>query len=152
MRPFLDNIERFGLLPDAKNAGNPYGLPVGISFAPSKLTGIQMIGLNCSACHVGQVQYQNHAVRIDGAANMAYINKFLEHMASETEATFTSPQRLARFWDRVRAVRRERRATAQRDPATSPTTRRWHAASPTCSRATAACWRPRSGPCATCRR
>ena len=50
-----------------------------------------MIGLNCSACHVGQVQYQNHAVRIDGAGNMAYINKFLEHMASETEATFKSP-------------------------------------------------------------
>ena len=117
VRPFLDNIERFGLLPDAKNAANPYGLPVGISLAPSKLTGTQMIGLNCAACHVGQVQYQNHAVRVDGAGNMAYINKFLEHMASETEATFTSPQRLSRFWDRVRAVRRERRATAQRDPA-----------------------------------
>jgi len=57
VRPFLDNIERFGLLPDKKNAANPYGLPVGISLAPSKLTGTQMIGLNCAACHVGQVQY-----------------------------------------------------------------------------------------------
>ena len=117
VRPFLDNIERFGLLPDAKSAGNPYGLPVGVSLAPSKLTGTQMIGLNCASCHVGQVQYQNHAVRVDGAGNMAYINKFLEHMASETEATFTSPRRLSRFWNRVRAVRRERRANAQRDPA-----------------------------------
>jgi cytochrome c peroxidase len=110
VRPFLDNIERFGLLPDGKHPGNPYGLPVGISFARSKLTGSEMIGLNCSACHVGQVQYQNQAVRIDGGPNMAYINKFLEHLASETEATFKAPHRLARFWDRLRAVRRERRA------------------------------------------
>ena len=85
VRPFLDNIERFGLLPDGKHDGNPYGLPVGVSVARSKLNGTEMIGLNCSACHVGQVQYQHHAVRIDGAGNMAYVNKFLEHLASETE-------------------------------------------------------------------
>ena len=86
VRPFLDTVDRYGLLPDAKHAGNPYGLPVGISFARAKLNGVEMIGLNCSACHVGQVQYQNHAVRIDGGPNMAYINKFLEHLAAETES------------------------------------------------------------------
>lgn len=118
IRPFLDNIERFGLLPHEKGPDNPYGLPVGVSVAPSKLTGTEMIGLNCAACHVGQVQYQGQAVRVDGAGNMAYINKFLEHMASETEATIASPARLSRFWERVRAVRRERRAAAaDRDPA-----------------------------------
>ena len=118
VRRFLDNIERFGLLPDAKHAGNPYGLPVGVSLARSKLNGTEMIGLNCAACHVGQVQYQNQAVRIDGAGNMAYMNKFLEHLASETEATFLAPARLERFWDRLRAVRRERRgAGAARDEA-----------------------------------
>jgi hypothetical protein len=117
VRRFLDNIERFGLLPDARHPGNPYGLPVGVSLARAKLSGTEMIGLNCAACHVGQVQYQHHAVRIDGAGNMAYVNKFLEHLASETEATFKAPQRLARFWDRVRAVRRERRAGGARDEA-----------------------------------
>ena len=115
VRRFLDEVERFGLLPDAKSAGNPYGLPVGVSVARSKLNGTQMIGLNCSACHVGQLQYQNHAVRIDGGPNMAYVNKFLEHLALETEGTFKSPHRLARFWDRLHAVRRERRASATRD-------------------------------------
>ena len=117
VRPFLDNIERFGLLPDGKHAGNPYGLPVGVSLARSKLNGTEMIGLNCSACHVGQVQYQGHAVRIDGAGNMAYVNKFLEHLASETEGTFKAPHRLARFWDRLRVIRRERRAGGARDEA-----------------------------------
>jgi len=87
VRRFLDNIERFGLLPDSRHQGNPYGLPVGISLARAKLNGDEMIGLNCSACHVGQVQYQHNAVRVDGAGNMAYVNKFLEHLASETQAT-----------------------------------------------------------------
>ena len=108
VRRFLDNIERFGFLPDGRHEGNPYGLPVGVSLGRAKLNGDEMIGLNCSACHVGQVQYQHNAVRVDGAGNMAYVNKFLEHMASETEATMKSPSRLARFWERVRAVRRER--------------------------------------------
>ena len=38
---------------------------------------------------------------------MAYVNKFLEHLALETEGTLKSPHRLARFWDRLHAVRRD---------------------------------------------
>ena len=49
--PFMDNLERYGLIPDPKGPGNPFGLPVGVSLAPSKISGIEMIGLNCNACH-----------------------------------------------------------------------------------------------------
>jgi hypothetical protein len=111
LRPFLDNIERYGLIPDAKSPENPYGLPVGISFAPSKISGIQMIGLNCSACHVGQLQYEGHAVRIDGGPNMALINSFIADLAIETQRTMSSPVRLSRFWRRVRDVRAARKAS-----------------------------------------
>jgi hypothetical protein len=110
VRPFLENIERYGLLSDPKSVGNPDGLPVGVSLAKGKLEGVEMIGLNCTACHVGQVQYQGHAVRIDGLGNMALINAFLKDLAAETEKTIESPQRLARFWDRVHAARAQRRA------------------------------------------
>ncbi|HTI38673.1 MAG TPA: di-heme-cytochrome C peroxidase [Vicinamibacterales bacterium] len=109
VRPFLENVERYGLLSDAKSAGNPDGLPVGVSLGKSKASGIDMIGLNCAACHVGQVQYQGHAVRIDGLGNMALINAFLADLASETQKTLTSPRRLVRFWQRVHQVRAERR-------------------------------------------
>ena len=51
--PFLDNIERYGMLPDPKSPQNPYGLPVGVTFGRSRLSGQMMIGLNCTACHVG---------------------------------------------------------------------------------------------------
>jgi hypothetical protein len=110
VRPFLENIERYGLLSDPKSVGNPDGLPVGVSLGRGKLEGIEMIGLNCTACHVGQVQYQGHAVRIDGLGNMALINGFLKDLAGETQKTLESPQRLSRFWKRVRSVRATRRA------------------------------------------
>ncbi|HET7217111.1 MAG TPA: di-heme-cytochrome C peroxidase [Vicinamibacterales bacterium] len=117
VRPFLDDIERYGLLADGKHQGNPYGLPVGVSLARAKTTGVEMIGLNCSACHVGQVQYQNHAVRVDGAGNMVLVNKFLQDLATETERTMKAPHRLARFWERLREIRRERRAGGVDAPA-----------------------------------
>lgn len=110
VRPFLDNVERYGLLSDPKSSRNPDGLPVGVSLGKSKASGIDMIGLNCSACHVGQVQYQGHAVRVDGLGNMALINAFLADLANETQKTLTSPRRLARFWRRVHDVRKARRA------------------------------------------
>jgi hypothetical protein len=109
VRPFLDNIERYGLLSDPKSARNPDGLPVGMSLGKSKASGIDMIGLNCAACHVGQVQYQGHAVRVDGLGNMALINGFLADLGAETQKTLTSPRRLVRFWHRVHQVRAERR-------------------------------------------
>jgi hypothetical protein len=120
VRPFLDNIERFGLLSDAKSIGNPDGLPVGVSIGRSKAENIEMIGLNCSACHVGQVQYRGHAVRIDGLGNMVLVNAFLSDLATETEKTLTSPRRLARFWERVRAVRAERRRHGRDDGVVHP--------------------------------
>jgi hypothetical protein len=115
VRPFLDNIERYGLLPDPKSAENPYGLPVGISLANSAISGVPMIGLNCTACHVGQIEYRGRGLRMDGGPNLAVINAFLKDLAAETQRTIESPARLSRFWRRVREVRGERRAA---DPGT----------------------------------
>jgi hypothetical protein len=109
-RPFMDNIERFGFLSDPKSTANPYGLPVGVSWGRSKISGWEMIGLNCTACHVGQYQYGNRAVRIDGGPNMVLVNTMLNDMGSEVQRTLSSPRRLLRFWGRVREIRRARRA------------------------------------------
>jgi len=103
-RPFLENIERFGLIPDATTPRNPYGLPVGVSVGNSKITGMQMMGVNCTMCHVGEVHYKGTAIRVDGAPTMGYVNAFLTALADETKATFASPTRLARFLNRRRHV------------------------------------------------
>src|ERR1700704_3168687 len=50
-KPFLENMERSGLLPARDNAD---GLPVGISAAESRdlrFSG-KMVGIPCAACHV----------------------------------------------------------------------------------------------------
>ena len=105
VRPFMDNIERYGFLSDPKSSLNPYGLPVGISWARSKISGWEMMGLNCTACHVGQYQYGNRAVRIDGAGNMVLVNTMLSDMGAEVQSTLSNPRRLLRFWGRVREIR-----------------------------------------------
>lgn len=116
-RPFIENIERYGYLSDPVSPGNPAGLPVGVSLGRSKLTGTEMIGLNCAACHVGQFEYKGKAVRLDGAPNMVMVNQMLEDMVAELESTIESPRRLARFWSRVHDTRAARRAViAEYDP------------------------------------
>ena len=103
-RPFLENIERFGLIPDPPSRYNPYGLPVGVTAGYGKLTGQQMMGLNCTACHVGELHYNGRAFRVDGGPSTAYINTFIAAIVSETKATVEDRSRRLRFLDRWRRV------------------------------------------------
>ena len=104
-RPFLDNIERYGMIPDPPNRFNPYGLPIGVTMGYDQLSGMQMMGLNCTACHVGEIHYNGRAIRIDGGPNMSFINNFVVGMLNETVATIRDPERLPRFVDRRRRVK-----------------------------------------------
>ena len=109
-RPFLDNIERFGLIPDPPSRYNPYGLPVGITAGYGKITGQQMMGLNCTACHVGELHFNRRAFRVDGGPSGAYINAFIKAIVDEASATADSWERRSRFvdrWRRVQLVRLE---------------------------------------------
>jgi hypothetical protein len=104
-RPFLENMERFGFIPDEKSAENPYALPVGLTVAPSLVTGAEMVGLNCTTCHVGEIAYQGTRVRIDGAGNMVLVNAFIKSVIDETEATLAHPTRGVRFLERLKETR-----------------------------------------------
>jgi hypothetical protein len=104
-RPFLENIERFGLIPDPPSRYNPYGLPVGVTAGYGKITGQQMMGLNCTACHVGELHHNGRAFRVDGGPSMAYINAFITAIVNETSATAEDRGRRLRFLDRWRRMR-----------------------------------------------
>ena len=110
MRPFLENIERFGLIPDDKSPENPYGLPVGLTVAPSIVTGAEMVGLNCTACHVGEIWYRGTRVRIDGGPGMALVNGFIKSVIQETELTLKHPVRGVRFLEALKETRVRRPA------------------------------------------
>jgi hypothetical protein len=103
--PFLQTAERWGMLPDEQSPWNPYALPVGVTVA--QRGALQMMGLNCTACHVGELRYQGKRFRMDGGPNLGFINNFVKGIVDETKATFDpkNPERLARFTRRLRGAR-----------------------------------------------
>jgi len=74
-RPFLENPERFGLLPDPQH---PLKLPVGMAPEVPRGTSAfgQWVGVNCTACHVGELTYQGKSYRIDGGPNLFDLDHF----------------------------------------------------------------------------
>jgi hypothetical protein len=123
--PFLENIERFGFVPDPPGKYNPYGLPIGVTAGYGKITGQQMMGLICTACHVGELHANGRAFRVDGGQSMAYINAFVKAIIAETEATAREGERRRRFldrWRRVQLVRLPEFPAVQRAGAVVPST------------------------------
>ena len=73
-RPFVENLSRYGLLPDP---GRADGLPVGLTLVRNDYTfGMQFVGVTCAACHVGELSHGEAAVRVDGAPNMLNLQLF----------------------------------------------------------------------------
>jgi hypothetical protein len=100
-KPFLDNPERFGLLPDPND---PDGLPIGLTKAPRPGVPLgEMVGVNCAACHVGELTYNNQSFRVDGAPNLFDLVNFDVELFTDSEATVKDPKQLfaflVRWWD-----------------------------------------------------
>ncbi|HEX8455061.1 MAG TPA: di-heme-cytochrome C peroxidase [Longimicrobium sp.] len=102
-RPFLENPERFGLIADSANA---YRLPVGVTAGPTvdtRFLGVQMLGFNCSACHVNEVTYQGKRIRIDGGPSRFDADGFKAALAGNIRYTIRHPKALLRFiYDQLR--------------------------------------------------
>jgi mono/diheme cytochrome c family protein len=94
-KPFLDNMERFGFIPDAASpTDNPHGLPVGVTTVHSRdksHTGLEMAGFNCAACHVGEVTYRGKKLLIDGAPSLVNLQSYQVEFKDSLDATLRSP-------------------------------------------------------------
>jgi hypothetical protein len=112
---FLENMERFGMLPDPDSEEK---LPVGLTAAQSRglPTLGKMVGINCAACHVGQITYKGKALRIDGAPNMFDGNKFFTELVQSGQAILSSPTELIGFLSRLHeeAAKKERGSLVSR--------------------------------------
>lgn len=85
-QPFINGLSRYGLLPDPQDPG---GLPVGISIANNRNTlGLDMIGITCAACHVGEIRHGGKGVRVDGAPNMFDMQTFYADVIRMTKKAF----------------------------------------------------------------
>jgi len=94
-------LARFGFLPDSAGPQNPDGLPVG--FAKDTITddklgrNIAVVGLTCSACHTGQLEYRGKGVRIDGGAATVDLASFQTELGYAVAFTDKIPGRFDRF-------------------------------------------------------
>ncbi len=94
-------LARFGFLPDSASALNPDGLPVG--FAKDTITDVNtgqrvdVVGLTCSACHTGQIEYRGKGVRIDGGAATLDLASFQTELGYAVAFTDKIPGRFDRF-------------------------------------------------------
>ena len=106
--PFMDNLARYGFIPDRRHDKNPAGLPVGMTVARSRLTNRVMVGFNCTACHVGELWRGGRRVRVDGGPNMIRLNNLFADMNTELESTLKSTDgRRERLLVNVARPRRE---------------------------------------------
>ena len=95
--PFLQNIERFGFLPDHTGPTNPLGLPVGLTVSLSRdaaKAGIEIVGFNCAACHVAELTYHGRHVRVDGAPAMVDLQGYQVELKDSLDAALKSPAKL----------------------------------------------------------
>src|SRR5262245_60173102 len=99
-KPFLDGIERFGLLPDLQN---PDRLPVGLSAVASRDLRFtdKVVGINCAACHTAELIYQGKRVRIEGGSGLFQVDAFAAELTASLKATAGDPKELVAFLGRL---------------------------------------------------
>lgn len=99
-KPFMEDLERFRLIPDPKD---PDGLPVGMSAAmiDGKRAEPRMVFFNCAACHTAEITYVGKKIRIEGAAAHFDMASFVAELLESFNATLTDPKRMSAFLERL---------------------------------------------------
>lgn len=109
-KPFLENLERFGLLPGEVSEKNPDGLPVGIVTNTIRYRdrNIEMFGFTCAACHTSDIRYKGKTIRVEGGSGLFYVDALGDAVASSLSATLKDPKELLAFLKRLEeAIRRK---------------------------------------------
>ncbi len=110
--PFLApaHLQSLGFLLQAPSAGNPDGLPVGMTLSrPTRRQGEAWAGLGCAACHTGELRHGDHRIRVDGGQGWLDFTAFERAVIDSLSATAQDPAVFARFADALEtpANRRE---------------------------------------------
>jgi uncharacterized protein (DUF2235 family) len=106
--PFRENsyLQGFGFIPDPAYQQNPDGLPVGFArddrfVDPYSGQKSVVLGITCSACHTGELFYNQKAIRIDAGPSLIDLQKFTEALGLAITWTYYDPVRFHRFANRV---------------------------------------------------
>jgi hypothetical protein len=99
-------LETFGwLLPyEGASSRNPDALPVGFVRDPVDIpiTG-KWVGLNCAACHTGELTFKGARLRIDGGQSLTDVGRFLAELSRAVNANspVVDQKKFRRFATRV---------------------------------------------------
>jgi len=98
---FLENPGRFGLIPAPSN---PEGLPIGLTVADSSdfRSREKMVGINCAACHTGNLTYSGDRIVIVGSSSLFDAERFLRELYLAAGKTAETPDMLVNFMHRLR--------------------------------------------------
>jgi hypothetical protein len=96
-----ENMNRYRYLPQKITSSNPDGLPVG--FVKDDYKGKEYLGLTCSACHTGQINYKGKGIRIDGGPASADMETFMADIVRALIATLKNEEVRNRFVKNVLA-------------------------------------------------
>ncbi len=76
-KPFLsDQLQRYGYLANPYNNGT--GLPIGFTLAG--ISGSEVVGMNCAACHTRDIAVAGTRYRVDGGPALSDFQNFLTDM------------------------------------------------------------------------
>ncbi len=102
-RPFLENLERFGLVPGQKSPRNPEGFPVGIvtNTIEAGDRKIEFFGFTCAACHTTDLHYNGQVVRIEGGSGLFYVDKLGDAIGESLNQTLKDPEEFWAFLQRL---------------------------------------------------
>lgn len=98
-KPFMQDLERFGLMPDPDRTD---GLAVGLTLAKTDFTaGLELVGITCAACHTGEFRYNGKGIRVDGAPNMFDMQAFYADMVGALTALESDSEMRRQFFERL---------------------------------------------------
>lgn len=102
-KPFLENLERFGLVSGMKSERNPNGFPIGIVTNTVEIgtVSVEMFGFTCSACHTSEIRYQGKTILIEGGSGLFYVDKLGDAIGSSMQELKKDKTKLLAFLKRL---------------------------------------------------
>lgn len=93
------HMNRLRYLTQSPSIANPDGLPVG--WVKDEYGGKDYVGFTCAACHTSQIHFQGTAIRIDGGAPLADMEKMLGSLSAALNASLDNPAKFERLAAKV---------------------------------------------------
>ncbi|MFC3114251.1 di-heme-cytochrome C peroxidase [Cellvibrio fontiphilus] len=93
------HMNRLRYLTQSPSIANPDGLAVG--WVKDEHGGKDYVGFTCAACHTSQIHFQGTAIRIDGGAPLADMEKMLGSLSAALNASLENPAKFERLAAKV---------------------------------------------------